>query len=194
MSRLGTTYKQVVRLLPAAYREQYGEPMIQMLEDMLDDQPSLVAKVRVWLRAMLDLPITATYQYAQLGGATMNQLPNYAKQGTAISAVLLIPFFILVAMNAIRPFTASWRQVGYIGIFILPVIALLIGVMTVAGLLASKKLSLNAKQLRQLSTGWAVLIVPILALLIVSFAYGHDSVHCVMDGSPSKIERCISNS
>lgn len=177
MSRRKTIYERALILLPRAYRDRYGQPMAQMLEDMLADQSRWTAKKWILFRAMLDLPITATQQYAQLGGATMNQLPKYAKRNTMISAGLLAPFFALVAINTVRPLEGFGRSIGYLGIFVLPVVALLVGVLTLVRLLANKRLSLDAKRLRASLPGLAMFAIPLLALIIVGFAYGHDSVH-----------------
>jgi hypothetical protein len=193
MSGFISIYKRALIVLPSAYRDRYCEPMVQTLEDMLADQQSLIAKGRVWLHAMLDLPVTATYQYAQLGGATMNQIPNYAKQGTLVSFSLLVPFFILITINVlIHPLTNAWIGVGYFGIFILPIIALLLSVGILGRLLASKKLSLQLRSLKQIQSNWMLFAVPLLALLIVGFAFGHDSVHCVSAGNPQQITECVS--
>lgn len=107
----------------------------------------------------------------------MNQLPTYAKRNTAIGAGLLAPFFVLVAINAVRPLEGIGKQIGYVSIFVLPLIALLVGLATLARLIAIKKLPLSIRLFRQLSAGWITLAVPLLALIIVGFAYGHDSVH-----------------
>jgi uncharacterized protein (UPF0305 family) len=188
MSLLLSTYKQALKLLPPAYRDHYAEPMIQTLEDMLKDQSSSVARAQVWLRTMADLPITASYQYIHEGGATMYHMPTYAKQGTIASSILLLPFFIFVVLNVIHPLTASWNGVGYVGVFVLPTIALILGLGLLGKLLVSKELTLSLKQIQ---SNWMLFAVPILALCIVGFVLGHDRVHCITAGNPQQIMECI---
>src|SRR5689334_6196478 len=143
MSLLLNIYKQALKLLPPTYKEHYAEPMAQTLEDMLKDQPSLIGRVQIWLRALADLPITTSYQYAQEGGAAMHHVPPYAKRGTLISVALLVPFFILIAINALHPLAASWKSIGYAGVFILPVVALGFGLGLLIRLLVTKKISFS---------------------------------------------------
>lgn len=188
MSLLLTTYKAALKLLPPAYREHYAEPMVQTLEDMLKDELSPLARTQTWLRATADLPITASYQYAQEAGVTMNRMPTYVKQGIIFSFALLLPFFILVTINAIHPLVAVWKNIGYVGVFILPVIALVFDLGILTRLLITKKLSLSLKQIQ---SNWMLFAVPLLALGIVAFAYGHDTVHCITVGSPHQIVECI---
>ena len=188
MPLLLNIYKQVLKLLPPTYHEHYAEPMAQTLEDMLKDQPSPVTRAQIWLRATADLVITATYQYTEEGGITMNHMPAYAKRGTLISAALLLPFFLLVTANTLHPLVAYWKSIGYVGIFILPVVALVFGVGLLIKLLAAKELSLNLKQLQ---SNWVVFSVPLLALGIVIFAFGHDSVHCITAGNLHQIMECL---
>src|ERR1700733_11753823 len=107
MKPLVTIYKQALKILPIVYRDRYGEPMVRTLEDMMADQTTDRAKWIVWSRTMLDLPITTAYQYAQAGGKTMHQAPNYAKQGTILSVALLVPFFIVITLNSIHPLTKT---------------------------------------------------------------------------------------
>ncbi|HSX00479.1 MAG TPA: hypothetical protein VLH38_05575 [Patescibacteria group bacterium] len=164
--------------------------MVQTFEDMLADQPSSTAKVYVWVRAMSNLPITIVNQYIEVGGSLMNLMPNYAKRGMLAGAFLLVPFFVLVAANVIQPFAGVWKDIGYFGVFILPVVALLIGGVTLIALIASKKFTLRIKSLLQ-PASWGVLAVPVLALLIVGFAFGHDRVQCAAKGNPDQIVECI---
>ncbi|HSW98402.1 MAG TPA: hypothetical protein VLF71_01045 [Candidatus Saccharimonadales bacterium] len=194
MKPLVTIYKQALKILPLAYRDRYGRPMVRTLEDMMADQTTARAKWIVWLRTMLDLPITTAYQYAQIGGNTMRQAPHYAKQGTVVSAALLAPSVIVVTLNSIHPLTKSWGGVGYFSVFILPVIALLLGLAILGRLLLAHDLWPRLRSVKQLQNNWILIAAPILAFVMVSFAFGHDSVHCITDGQPSKIVRCVSNS
>ena len=189
-----TIYKQALKILPVVYRNRYGEPMVRTLEDMMADQITAQAKWNVWLRTMFDLPITTAYQYAQTGGKTMHQAPNYAKQGTIVSTLLLVPFIVIVTLNSIHPLTKSWIGIGYLGVFILPLVALLLGLAILVRLFIAHDLWSRLKSIKQLQNNWILFAVPILAFAMVSFAFGHDGVHCITDGHPSKIMRCVSNS
>jgi amino acid permease len=194
METLVTIYKQALKVLPVAYRDRYGEPMVRTLEDMIAAQTTTAAKWNVWLRTMLDLPITTAYQYVQTGGKTMNQAPNYAKQGTMLSTVLLLPFIIVVTLNSIHPLTKSLNGLGYFSVFVLPIIALLLGLAVLGRLIAAHDLWSRLKSIKQLQNNWILLTVPILAFAMVAFAFGHDRVHCITDGHPNTIVQCIRNS
>lgn len=194
MKPLVIIYKQALKLLPAAYRDQYAEPMVRTLEDMIADQQTRLAKWNVWLRTMLDLPITTAYQYAQTGGNTMNQAPNYARQGTLLSGALLLPFVIVIMLNSIHPLAGSWVGVGYFSVFILPAIALLVSLTILGRLLLSHDFWTRVKSVRNLQNNWILFAVPFLAFVVVSFAFGHDSVHCLTNGHLTTIVQCVSNS
>jgi hypothetical protein len=194
MKQLIAIYKQALKLLPTGYRDRYGEPMVRTLEDMMSDQTTVMGQWNVWLRTMLDLPITTAYQYVQIGGNTMNQAPNYARQGTMLSAVLLVPFIVVVILNSIHPLATSLSGLGYFCVFVLPVIALLLGLAILGRLIAAHDLWSRLKSIKQLQNNWILFAVPILAFAMVSFAFGHDSAHCITDGQLNKIVQCISNS
>jgi hypothetical protein len=193
MNTLLTIYKQATRLLPAAYRDQYAEPMVQTLEDMMSGQPTRIARWKVWLRTMLDLPLTTAYQYIQIGGITMSQAPDYAKRGTLLGAVLLLPFIVAVTLNSIHPIPQHWSRMGYFSIFIMPVIALLLSLAILVRLLMANDLWSRVKDIKQLQNNWMLLMVPLLALGMALFAFGHDSVHCVTDGHMHPIVQCVLN-
>jgi len=187
-------YEQAIRLLPVAYREQYAEPMVRTLEDMMTDQPTCMAQWNVWLRTMLDLPIITAYQYAQIGGTTMSHTPKYAKQGTLLSALLLLPFIIVITLNSVHPFARFWSGVGYFSIFILPVIALLLSLVILGRLLLAHNLWSQLTNIKQLQNNWILLAVPSLAFAMVLFAFGHDSVHCITDGHLNNLLECVRRS
>jgi hypothetical protein len=193
MKQLITIYKLALGLLPAVYRDHYAEPMVRTLEDMMADQPGTVAKWYVWLRTMLDLPATTMRQYIQIGGSTMGQAPNYARQGTILGAVLLLPFFIVIILNGIHPFAASWRGIGYFSVFVLPTIALLLGAAILGRLLITHDLWIRLKSIGQLQKNWMLFAVPFLAFMVVLFAFGHDSAHCLATIHPTKIVACARN-
>lgn len=194
MSILVAIYKLALKMLPSAYREQYAEPMVQTLEDMIADQHTQIAKWNVWLRTMIDVPITTARQYAQVGGANMKQAPNYAKQGMLLSALLLTPFVAAIIANSMHPLTDVWSSVGYVCIFILPVIALAIGLAVLGRLLLAHDLWSRVKDTRQLQANWILFAVPVLAFGMVLFAFGHDRVQCITKENMSKIVRCVRNS
>jgi len=79
MARFVTIYKRALTLLPRAYREQYGQPMARMLEDMLAD-PRLATNndrvlARDWMMPMLRSHL-AGYSAAELSAVfEKNELP-----------------------------------------------------------------------------------------------------------------------
>lgn len=194
MNVLVTIYRYALKLLPVAYRDHYAEPMLQTLKDMMTDQSSQRAKWKVWLRTMLDLPITTAYQYAETGGITMNHAPNYAKRGTIASAVLLLPFVIIVILNSIHLLTKPWNRVGYLSVFIMPAVALLLNLVILGRLLVSHDLWPRLKNIKQFQNNWILFTVPLLAFAIVLFAFGHDKAHCLADSRLNNVVQCVRNS
>lgn len=177
-------YAKLLRLYPAEYREHYENDLLQTTADMLDHAPGRLERAGIWFQLAIDLPVNITrQQVTYAGGVMMQQTPQYVKHGVVLNALLLIPFFVLIPLNIIHPLPVSWSGVGYTGIFILPVIAFLIGVVTLAWWLFAKNSRVHSFRslLKRLDSHWPLFAAPIVALAIVAFAFGHDSVHCVTD-------------
>lgn len=187
-------YSRVLRFYPSAYRTQYGEQMLQTLADMLDNQPE--RKRAIWLRTLIDLPISLTRQQLLYAGGIMNQqTPAYVKRNALWSAALLLPFIGVLIANSLdkilynHTLFNSWlwhMPVLAIWVLWLPVAALAIAFASLVTFMIQRHKSTQQSLLRQLfdiAYNWPLLITGLAALFIVTLVIGHDSVHCVT-GNP----------
>lgn len=196
-------YSKLLYLYPATYRKQYSEQMLQTLADMLDDAPA--RKTTIWARTVLDLPLSALHQQLSYTGAVMkSDTPKYVKSSALIGAILLLPFFVLLAAHSLDSGIQNsfyWHfHILFTFFVLLPSIAFLLTSIALVSWLVERrkqeKKSLLA-ELFDLRRNWYLLTVLIIGVGIVGMVYGHDSVHCVT-GNPireirntSQTLRCI---
>ena len=186
-------YSKLLRFYPAPYRDTYGEQMLQTLADMLDNAPSAAAKRLIWLRAALDLPLSAAKQQLKYtGGIMANETPTYIKRTNLIGAILLMPFFILLVLNStIGPLrmqrTWAWGPwVLAVGLIMMPAIALALelGALLCWALARRRQEHISVwRGLFDIRRNWPLLGIAALGFGIILLVFGHDSVHCVA-GNP----------
>lgn len=182
-------YSRLLKLYPAAYRQQYGPETMQTLADMLDDPDN--SKAAIWIRAAADLPLSLFKQnLIYVGGVMNNETPEYMKRNSLISALLISPFFIFVILNSLvnhsRAFSAGWSDFFLVLILGLPALALVLSLYTLTRWMKDRKSP--ARSLVDLRRNWPALTTGALALLIVLFIPFHDSTRCVT-GNPVKEAR-----
>lgn len=191
MSTRFPRYEKLLKLYPKAYRDKYGAEILQTLEDMLDDQPTSLGRAKVWLRTFLDLPIDVFNQNAlAIGNDFINETPDYIKQNGFFSGLLLLPFFLIVAINAIDRALFNhtlyhswlWSQVSIITwIVVFPSLAIAIALYGYITYLVrgtgKNKLSLKDKILDVRRT-WPVIISGLFAVSVIFILLFHDSAHC----------------
>lgn len=56
-------YARLLVIFPSRYRKRYQQPMVQTFDDMLEENSSLSGKVVVWLRTLIDLPMSALKEH-----------------------------------------------------------------------------------------------------------------------------------
>jgi hypothetical protein len=178
-------YSKFIGLYPAPYRRRYGGEMLQTLADMLDDPDN--SKAAVWLRAVLDLPLSLTKQnLISVGGIMKNQTPHYVKRNSLISAALVIPFFVVIASRILQNNSIVgnqvWRSSLWITVLFMPIAAFLLAAYTFLKWTKNRKISVW-KGLIDFRHNWMLTTVGSLALLIAVFVPFHDSTHCV-SGNP----------
>jgi len=194
MNSLVKLYKEMLKLYPASYRQKYERQMVQTVEDMLDEAHTLAQKLRLYARLCIDTPTSISKQQViHLGGIMAHKTPMYVKRNGVLSATLLLPFFILVVANTLNQVVFSenpWKPVAYTGIALLPIVAFVISGVTLVRWLQdqNKHGSTVWASLKNISSGWPIISPLLVALLIVGFVFGHDSVHCVV-GNPVKVMR-----
>jgi hypothetical protein len=192
-------YSKFIGLYPAPYRQRYRSEMLQTLADMLDDPDN--SKAAVWLRAILDLPLSLTKQNLMfVGGIMRNQTPHYVKRNSLLSTLLILPFFVIVFSRVLQNSHLSnnepWKSSLYITLVFLPSAAFLLSVYTFAKWSRSRKVSI-VKSLFDLRRNWMITLVGTLAFLITIFVPFHDSTHCVTGNpireirNPSQTWQCI---
>lgn len=184
-------YEKLLKLYPKAYRDKYGAEMLQTLEDMLDDQPSSSGRAMVWLRTCLDLPLNVLNQNTlAIGDNFIKETPDYIKQNGIFAGLLLVPFFLIVFVNAIDRAIFNhtlyhswlWSQASIITwIVVFPSLAIAIAVYSYLTYLFSgsgkNKLSIRKKILDVRHT-WPVIISGVFAAGVILILLFHDSAHC----------------
>ncbi|MGZ6005049.1 MAG: hypothetical protein ACXWLH_02765 [Candidatus Saccharimonadales bacterium] len=200
LERRFPVYSRLLRLYPKPYQHQYRQEMLQTLADMLDDEHK--SKAEVWIRTGLDLPVSLARQQITYAGVIMSQeMPNYVKKTALSSLPLLLPFFVFLFLDAISSHSlySSWFWRPWVvgtWLIIMPAAALL----TTAGAyiywLAHNQQSLK-KSLYDWQHSWPLLAVVVVSFGIIVLAFGHDSVHCVVNNPIKEIRdwhttlRCI---
>jgi hypothetical protein len=185
MAKRFPLYQRLLRLYPASYRKKYADQMLQTLGDMLDDQPSKAARVLVWSRVITELPLSIAGQNIITLGGTMSTTPQFVKRNTILGSALIVPFFVTVIVNSFSQQVFSsgstWHYPAMASVVYLPVIATLLLLGTFMSWLYQKKKRDNIgfwRSLLDVKHNWLMLVVGGLALLIVAFVFGHDSVGC----------------
>jgi hypothetical protein len=196
-------YSKLLYLYPTAYRKQYSEQMLQTLADMFDDAPK--QKTAIWIRTVLDLPLSATHQQLNYTGAAMtHDTPQYVKNSALTSAALLVPFFVLVIAHSLdsgMQHSVWWHyHVLFTFFVLLPSLAFLLSLVAFISWLVERHKQEKQSWLKavlDIRRNWYLLVVLIVGLGIVGMVYGHDSVHCVTGNpfrelhNPSQTLSCI---
>ncbi len=171
-----------------SYQKRYKTQMLQTLADMIDDPSN--SKTKIWMTVGFDMPISIVKQQLIFTGNIMTkEMSSYVKQIGLFSALLLLPFFCLIAINSVTANSLynSWfwePQVLAIWLIIMPAIALIVTTAAFIYLLSNKKRAFW-KNITDVRRNWPLTIVAVLSIGIITLAFGHDSVHCVV-GNPVK--------
>jgi hypothetical protein len=191
MKRQFPKYELLLRLYPAAYRNEYGRQMIQTVDDMLADAHSATERRLVWARVILDLPLSITKSQLQYAGSVFhNETPNYVKYIGVLAGLFVLPFFLALVANGLdkviynHSLNGSWLwRMPTIGLWVLwlPALALsLTFVSYVMYMLESmgKRKRSGLFGLLDVIHAWPVVIPGIIALGILFMLAFHDSTHC----------------
>ena len=182
-------YNQLLRLYPREYREHFAPQMLQTLGDMLDDQPSHFGRIGIWMRVIMDLPMSVMRQNVfALEHNLTHETPGFIKRNGMVSATLLIPFIGALCANALNKvfynhsLFNSWLWSSAIlktWVLFLPMIALAIATLTYGYFVMTAK----EKRIHFRTTirrTWPVLIPLCLACGILMLVQFHDSAHCFL--------------
>jgi len=190
-------YSKIMSLYPAVYREKYETEVLQTTADMLDEAPTMGARVAIWTKVAADLPFSlGKQQYQAVGGVLRHETPQYIKRNSLIAGALLIPFFAALIANSLdkvinnRTLFNSWLwQSPAIGFWVLylPEAALLLALASYVAYVykgtAGKKSSALRRAL-DVKHSWPIVVPAILAFGILFMLAFHDSVQCWIQ-SPS---------
>jgi hypothetical protein len=83
-------YGNLLRLYPVKFRQQYGEPMAQTFEDMLEAQQTPGGRAKVWLRTLFNLPFSAFGQHMNLKGGFAMSKKMYLALGCVLIALVVV--------------------------------------------------------------------------------------------------------
>ncbi len=119
-----------------------------------------------------------------------NETPSYVKQNAIIGALLLVPFFLVVASNVLSHDNLSnsngWKIAFFTLLVVLPAMAFLLNAATFIKWVSDRKKGFW-KSLFDFGHNWPTLLIGGLALLIFLFVPFHDSVHCVTGNPVSEL-------
>ena len=182
-------YTHLLRLYPRAYRERYGKEILQTIEDMLEETSASKDRVIISVRLITDLFITASkQQIMHIGGTMQSTTPHYIKRNGLIASAMLFPFFLAIVANNLdrlifnQTLYSSWlwhAPVLLLWVFLLPVLALLVAVVSYVVYLFRKSTDMAfMKRVLDVTHSWPVLITGIAAFGILFAIVFHDSTHC----------------
>jgi hypothetical protein len=187
-------YMKLIGLYPAAYRKEYAEQILQTTADMLDNTPTALGKMAIWLRIAADLPLNVCKQQLQYAGTVMhNETPTYVKRSSLVSVLLLAPFVIALVANALdkainnRPLYGLWLlRFPLLKVWVLyfPIIALLLAVGSYITFITHQQQQSLIHRCLDIRRTWLVIVPAILAFDILFTIVFHDSIQC-WTSSPS---------
>lgn len=184
-------YRRLLWLYPRAHREKYGAEMLETLSSMLDDAPGPWSRLRVWLRASFELPLSVTRaQCHSAGVATFAETSPYVRRSGVVATFAVVPFFAALAANGLDKVIGN-HTLHHSWLWTTPVLGTWALWLPAAGLaLASSGYVLHSAHLiaqRQgswvhrlfdLKRAWPSMIPAAVAAGILFLLFFHDSTHC----------------
>jgi len=186
-------YSKVIKLFPPKYYKEYGRQILQTTADMLDNAPSSGAKLVIWTKLAIDLPINITKQQLQYsGGIYMKETPTYVKISGILTGILLLPFFVALIANGLDKVINNhtlynswvWRyDFLRVWVLILPIIAVIVALVSLAVYVARSPEN-RPKQLLgrvfDIKHNWPIVATGLVALGILFILRYHDSAKCLI--------------
>ncbi len=107
-------YRAVLKLYPKAHRQEYGEQMVQTLDDLLSERQGAFERLGIWLRVAFELPHNLAEEHINnIRGMNMNDIKLTNKKFrlavglVGIIAVVVVLLLILHRPNQYQPTTLS---------------------------------------------------------------------------------------
>lgn len=210
LSKRFPRYSKLVALYPAAYKQKYGDQMLQTLADMLDHAPTKTQRIGVWARLSADFPPSIAHQqFSYIGGIMTNEMPNYVRRNAAIGAAMLVPFMLALVANSVdrivdhHALYHSWLwSMPLLAVWVLwlPMLAAVIALATLSVFLVRQSKARRISWLKVLFDirhNWPLLAIGFIGIAILGMVFFHDSVHCITGNpireihNPHATLRCI---
>lgn len=108
-----TFYHAVLLLYPKDHRREYGEQMVQTLDDLLSEHEDSSHRLGIWLRVLIELPSNLVVEHVNnLKGVGMNSVKSINKKVVATTVMGLIfiiaaVVFLLIRKEEYTPTTLS---------------------------------------------------------------------------------------
>src|SRR5579884_1653756 len=95
-------YSRLMGLYPRPYRLRYEKEILQTTADMLDGAAGNTARLAIWTRLAIDLPVNAGRQQLSHDAGVMKQdMPPYVKWNGLVAGLMLVPFFAALLANGL---------------------------------------------------------------------------------------------
>ena len=96
-------YRLFLHLYPKSYRKQYGEQMLQTLQDMVDDQTTFEERALLWLRVMLEMPVSIIQEnVTAVTEKATNRLTSTSNKGLKIGVDTIVLVAIAIGVGYTR--------------------------------------------------------------------------------------------
>jgi hypothetical protein len=95
-------YRLALRLYPRSFRREYGDQMVQTLDDLLDDTETSMDRLAVWVRVVAETPVTALRENTNtIGEKDMTKLIRISNKRLAIGSIIAV-LILLTALFSLK--------------------------------------------------------------------------------------------
>lgn len=184
----------LVQFYPSSYRELYGQDMIYMLEDMLQDTPQVFARLTLLARAVIDLPVGIITQNRMVFvEAYASDMPEYVKRNSGLSIFLLAPLVLVLTLNEMMPGSLprspDWTNILRLFVAGLPMIAFVLCVGTWIGWCCTSRRGSKMVSLKGLKHNLPTTTLAVVGIALVTYMLGHDMIGCAQGNSVRTIQK-----
>lgn len=183
-------YRLTLRLYPRAYRARYADEHLLTLKDMLDSEPTVSGKLRIWVRIAPDTLRSVILQNVMYMEEVMRDMPSNVKVSGLLTGLLLLPAAAAIFINLIgaavfhETLLHTWfwsSSVKTVWVFYMPLIACVVGVIGLVYYLIHREPEEERGILARLvdvPRNWPLAASVLLAFGLMFIVLFHDSAHC----------------